>query len=565
MDEHVNDWYLSLRDAGFQPDESHTRWKGTVSVEWTDRTTGENRTAEHYILIWLPPGFPYNAPAVLCYDESLLRRSWHMNAGQPATLCLWDNEHSWSPSFSARKLLKRVTDWFYYYHTDSWPLNSQMPDLYTYLERIGTVIIGEAWKPDAAATTGQFKLWYSPKHRSVFPDLASTHVDKDEPEARIAESIVVASDTVRMRGVWFRVPEPFVPPERLDTLLTIIDALTEQTPGWAVKQLRGAFGQKPAGKGMPIAIGYHDNQHYERWLFLWAEFPERNGKRFKWKTARNICQITVKSLQTAPAAKADLLRRSAYYSQPLTSRCVAVFGIGALGSSIALLLAKSGVGQLQLIDSDRLMPGNVMRHECGLQDVGFAKTHALKRTINRHNPDCFIKCFEETWEPSVLLSHITDADIVVDATGNTNFSIYLSSICVAHNRPVLFVAAYRRAAVGRVITRMGKNDPCLSCYLDDLSAWSDEEYPVIPENPEEHFIEDGCGSVTEEAVALDVEAVVNFAARRVLKILREEHDGHNLAIIVNEALPDIKAHLLLQQPGTILHTNNPRPSCPICR
>lgn len=565
MDEYSKEWHLSLRDAGFQPNESNTVWKGTVSVAWSDAVTGESRIAEHNVVIWLRPGFPYHAPAVFCQDEPPLQPSWHMYAGESATLCLWDEERSWDPSFSARRLIKRIIDWFYYYHTDSWPPNSQIPDLYAYLEPIGVVIIGDEWKPDPNESTGRFKLWYSSKFRDRFPDIATTNLDQTKPESRIADNALLNSHSDMTSGVWFRVPKPFVPPKRLDKLLTIIDELVTEPPGWASTQLTRTFGRKPGGEGIPIAIGYCDTQSRERWLFLWAEFPERDGKRYKWRTSQRMRQIVVKSLQTAPAAGHDLLQRSAYFSQELTDKCVTVFGVGALGSSLALLLAKSGVGYLRLVDSDRLMPGNVMRHECGLQYVGFDKTYALQRTINRHNPDCDIECFEATWETDTLGSYIADSDIVVDATGHTNFSLHLNEICVRNNHPVVFSVAYRRAAVGRVIARTGENDPCLYCYLGDLSAWGDDEYLIIPQNPAEHFIEDGCGSVTEEAVALDVEAVANFTARRILKILHAEHDGYSLAMIVNEGLPDVEAHVLLQQPGSILRMNSPRPACPICR
>src|SRR5690606_7311317 len=159
----------------------------------------------------------------------------------------------------------------------------------------------------------QFKLWYSSKSRSSFPDIATTNLKQEKPESRIADNTLLNSHSDTIYGVWFRVSKPFVPTKRLDELLAIIDELIGETPGWASMQLTHTFGCKTDREGIPIAIGYCDTQGRERWLFLWAEFPERDRKRYKWKTPKNIRQIVVKSLQTAPAARNDLLRRSAYF------------------------------------------------------------------------------------------------------------------------------------------------------------------------------------------------------------------------------------------------------------
>lgn len=562
MDEHLESFYLWLQDNGFKPDKTKTDWTGTVSVEWKNIETGEWEIAEHAVTIWLPEGFPYHAPVVLSKDEPPLTPSWHLNPGDPLILCLWDSERGWKPDFTAHKLLNRISDWFYYYHTDTWPVDSQVPDLHRYLNHRGMVIIGEDWNPAPKLKHGQFTLWQSTKFDST-PDIASCAGDHNEPESRIADNIVIGSNPRRVRGAWFRVPQPFVPSGRLDILLSQLDELTQESSGWSLQTCIATVGIKATGAGFPITIGYPDNLGEERWLFLWGQFPERKGKRFKWSSHQNLRQVEVKSFQTAPASKDALLRRSAYISSSLTPKRVAVFGVGALGSSISLLLAKAGIGKLRLIDSDRLMPGNAMRHICGLPYVGIHKTAAVKRVINRHNPDCEVECCEATWDKIKLSAYIAGCDLVLDATGNNNFSLYLNKICFELDQPIVFAAAYRRARVGRVIMRFNSEDPCLECYLGYREAWTDDEYPIIPPAPDGSFIEDGCGSVTEEAVALDVEAVANFSARQAVRFLRGIREGNNLGLIVNEPLADVDGQVL-RSPGMHFWTNRPYMNCSIC-
>jgi molybdopterin/thiamine biosynthesis adenylyltransferase len=229
---------------------------------------------------------------------------------------------------------------------------------------------------------------------------------------------------------------------------------------------------------------------------------------------------------------------------------------------VALLLAKAGVGEIRLVDDDVLLPGNVARHTCGLKWIGFDKTYAMKKVILEHNPDCEVSCFDSTWGLEELRGYFNGCDVVIDTTANRNFSLYLNQICVESDQPTILAAAYRRAAVGRILIHRGDQDPCLACYSDANKFWSEDQYPTIPLDPDEAFIEDGCGVVTEEAVALDVEAVANLTTRIAIRLMRGQLDGKNIAILVNEPLAGASG--ILGQEGIHWWTNNPLPACRIC-
>jgi hypothetical protein len=62
---------------------------------------------------------------------------------------------------------------------------------------------------------------------------------------------------------------------------------------------------------------------------------------------------------------------------------VAIVGCGAIGSFAADLLFRAGVRQLTLRDGERLRPGNVVRHLGGADQVGRAKTHAVRDCLTR--------------------------------------------------------------------------------------------------------------------------------------------------------------------------------------
>ncbi|MDR3222110.1 MAG: sulfur carrier protein ThiS adenylyltransferase ThiF [Methanobrevibacter sp.] len=65
---------------------------------------------------------------------------------------------------------------------------------------------------------------------------------------------------------------------------------------------------------------------------------------------------------------------------------VAIAGLGGLGSNIAIMLSRIGVGNLLLVDFDIVEPSNLNRQQYLIKDLGKYKTDALKDTITQINP-----------------------------------------------------------------------------------------------------------------------------------------------------------------------------------
>lgn len=570
MEEYLHDFRLWLQDAEFLREKNSQLecWKGTIYVEWLDPANARRCVANHKIAIILPAGFPYHAPIVISQDSPPLSPSWHFAPEPLYSLCLWNSPNDWQPHLTAQWLLQRVEEWFTHYHTNTWPANSQFPDLHRYLDCHGLVVIGDDWQPPQGEQSGSFVFWKPRKLTEILPFFAvcRKNIAVQLEDSELASSLSITSENrVKSSGVWFRLTKPFFPVNTLRDLLALIDNNLEQVKGWSRNKIIHGVGLKPPAGGFPIALGYTDYQNQERWLFLWVQLPGFGNKRQKvpWSRPRPLARIRVTSLQTAPARKHDLLRRTAYMSKRLENRKAIIFGVGSLGSSVALLLAQAGVGEIRLVDSDILMPGNVVRHACGLNLVGFPKTVAVQHTIQSHHPGCHVLTFAETWEDDKLISYMEGCNLVIDTTANYNFSLLLNEVCIARSVPAIFATAYRRATIGRIIVHRDRNDPCLACYANATNFWDQNDYPIIPRLAEAQFIEDGCGAVTEEAVALDVNTIANLTVRVAVKVFWGELGDSNLALLVNEAIPGATA--TLAQEGTHWRINKPLEQCMICR
>ncbi|MEE0776666.1 MAG: sulfur carrier protein ThiS adenylyltransferase ThiF [Bacillota bacterium] len=72
--------------------------------------------------------------------------------------------------------------------------------------------------------------------------------------------------------------------------------------------------------------------------------------------------------------------------EKLSQSAVAVVGLGGLGSHIAVMLARSGVGKLFLVDFDTVDITNLNRQAYRISDIGRPKTEALQGILREINP-----------------------------------------------------------------------------------------------------------------------------------------------------------------------------------
>lgn len=82
------------------------------------------------------------------------------------------------------------------------------------------------------------------------------------------------------------------------------------------------------------------------------------------------------------------LRHGADLQQKISSACVAVCGLGGLGSNVAISLARSGVGTLHLIDSDKVDISNLHRQQYKVSQIGMFKTKAMRQILSEIAPYC---------------------------------------------------------------------------------------------------------------------------------------------------------------------------------
>lgn len=533
-----------LERYGFAKDgEGH--WRGFLDVTWYDADGTQRRTDEE-VRIELRAGFPFAKPRVTpLSSEPVVADSLHREEEGPA--CLWrDDSTGWHPGMDAMEVLARTREWFVRCREGAWRPEERPADLHLYYPGAGTqtiVAIGDDWKPPAGAQMGRFGVWQT---NSLIAFAGDPQVRLASPGTRnsnrVLKRILVNDEKLAHVGIWFRVDREPMRMRNASALFAFLDTACDARQGAAVEHAVGVVGAKIRGtKRFYVALGYPGPMGDEHWLFLTCDVSGREGKR--WSSPEALKTIGLGACVTAPADKEALMRRVGPLATKIDGKRVVIFGVGAIGSAIALLLAKSGVPKLTLVDGDRLTPTNAVRHATGLRYAGTVKTFAVEQEVLDHAPHCNVQTSHETSDPDEIAELISDADIVVDATASTPFSFLLNEIAISAEKPVIYVAAHRRASVGRIRLVRPHRDACVTCYEAARGHIAAATYPVIPPTDEGAFIEEGCGTPTVEGTAIHLELTANTAARLVLNELDTAAQTRNHVLVVIDPIPEARQPL----------------------
>ena len=118
---------------------------------------------------------------------------------------------------------------------------------------------------------------------------------------------------------------------------------------------------------------------------------------------------------------------------------VAVFGIGGVGGYTVEALARSGVGQLDLIDSDTVSVSNINRQILATHStVGMPKVEAAKKRILDINPDCVVRTYQMFYLPETADQfNFTQYDYIVDAIDTVTGKLQLVQRAVEVETPII--------------------------------------------------------------------------------------------------------------------------------
>ena len=144
---------------------------------------------------------------------------------------------------------------------------------------------------------------------------------------------------------------------------------------------------------------------------------------------------------------------------------VLVVGAGGLGCPVIDYLSRAGVGNIGIIDHDKVNISNIHRQSLyNSKDIGKFKVSVLKKKIKLINPQVKIKTFKKKIERKNIEQIFKNYDFIIDGSDNFKTKFLLNEYSLKYKK-ILIVGAISKMD-GHIFTFdfKNKNDPCLKCF-----------------------------------------------------------------------------------------------------
>jgi len=149
---------------------------------------------------------------------------------------------------------------------------------------------------------------------------------------------------------------------------------------------------------------------------------------------------------------------------------VLVIGCGSLGSSVAELLARAGVGQLTLVDGEIMDWPNISRHALGADQVGQPKASSLARRLSAAFPHLAGVDAVDQHLTVATSNRLAGHDLVVTTTGAWSVDSLVNA-CQRNGEAgtVLYAWLEPHAAAAHAVT-VPTSGACLRCHMASTGA-----------------------------------------------------------------------------------------------
>lgn len=560
--------YSALSEGGFKwskDEAAFSRGRLILHIKIEHKNESFNVKAEY------PDTYPYFPPTVTSNEKTLSRHQHPI--GNDLCLLARDGE-DWEPGTDtlAKLLTEQLPKILSVNNTDlSSDYVSENEDhvgepissFLNYLQNSAIMVPDDT--PTSTAKTGLLKLKLSSNlasYRGVLESIADINGN-----TLVDNSIRLPDFTIDSLGYWIRLDEKPDIDKLRELPQTLHNIFKERLPNTA-RQINN----KKCGHQLIIGFIWQDEKSWrsnsDDWVFLHIEVTQQQKRSRPASLNLNFVR--------ADWGGQNAWMQRAPYLLPIRKKRALLIGLGAIGSPVAIQLAKAGIGSLDLVDCDYLQVGNTIRWALGWNMFGLSKVGAIAAYITAAYPNTKIyghdirigfptplQTIEDTsTDYEIIKSKIEAADIVIDASANHRLSHLLSDFSKELSKPYIWLTSTHGAeggVVGRI--RPTNSEGCWHCFQHSLTDTSIR----LPADSGDAAIQPaGCSQATFIGASLDSDEITLLASRLTIATLcSEETDGYT-DFDWDVAVVDLKRHGISIAPEWTTYPLKKNPKCQIC-
>lgn len=486
---------------------------------------------EHELRVVYPPFFPDKPPTVI--DKTKIYRR-HQNP-RTGNLCLpvWHRKMT-----GADKVLEAIT-YINRYIEDPDSLKEEEADtgepisMYYEYSFASSVIITPQFTKKPNEQTGFFKIGRLPfQHfdgtmQTALTYYSETVKDKENIIANVKDGLLKGNG-IEVMGPWLWSDEP--PPHSIDSVDELKRWMIEREQDIVHRVNRSCnFMAKDYKKKKLnircecIGVVYPDEspikgQYYAQWLI--GLLIKQDGKQTSYLLRPMHLPIGDEYYTRMPFLKGTKNKR------------VAIIGLGAIGSHLALELARAGIKSFLLTDPDLYLPDVMVRQATNLYYAGMHKICATREQILLIHPSATVdmspfriggespqvpeKALDAQDELQNIIDMLSKCDLVISATGDTDAEYALNEILKEVGKPGIFASSTNGAWGGHVFRSM----PTQACFQCFIHYYGDSAIYTASSSPEKTEVyARGCGSPAFSGAGFDSSIISNLAARLAVQTL----------------------------------------------
>ncbi len=455
----------------------------------------------HHISIQFPHKYPYEAAYVFPINLINLgqqKKIAPINFGKgnqygDSKMCLFPRK-SWDQNLGVGYVLRKAQTWLQYATSpEGFPIHEIVEELPMHIPHAGQVIIPKKINPDPKEEWGVIHLTEFKENNFIY----SKNVLQEE----------VFSNSIGEESFnWYRGP-----------VGTKFRDFFKNTSGQELLKLFKHFEIENLLSNVAThKIGVYMPDDDVKWHFLKVKISLINGQ--------NLNAHTSYFISTVVEEKLYVRIKDIFANEYLKEKKVTILGLGALGSEVAVSLAKNGIGTADIFDSDIFEIGNSIRHAANLFYIGEKKTDVLKQLIKKVNPNIIVNHYHGNIleDSGNLEKSLATSDICIVLTGEKDVDYMINDIYTKkYSIPFIFSGVSIGAFSGgiEVVT---KDSACLRCL--DLKGLNKLPEPKGNFKLSELGPEYGnCSGPALPGSEIDIKSVAMQVSRVVLQLIMPDN------------------------------------------